>query len=203
MGFHLKDLLPSHQTELLLSFDEFVETWGELIEATHAAIMSDEEMAPSFDLDGEGFARLSVEAALILCRDAMRTWRQGRRLSDSFCDRLEAAVVEDVAVRMMGDGAASEFPALYKAQGQILSQLLPDTGRLDEDSVRRQLIAASRYAASLCSPRAEEDNVAGIECLSIHLSQAHALFAKLDANSIPDGNTLLFKKPRFIVREVF
>ena len=39
----LKDILPTHSSELLLSFDEYVDSWGELIEVGYGSIMADED----------------------------------------------------------------------------------------------------------------------------------------------------------------
>ncbi|RVU97790.1 hypothetical protein EII22_04080 [Coriobacteriales bacterium OH1046] len=201
MFARLKDCLPKHHPELLLDFDEYVETWGELIETGYGSIVADEKILPSLSLRGDAGARLFVEAALVLCYDAMRTWCKGRRVPDKARISLENAVVDEVGRRVLGEEATGEFSSLYRVRLALFSQLMPGSGKTDKDAVLHELVGAARYAASRCSSRDEERDVEGIQLLALHFVRAHALFLQLSANSIPDGNTILFKKPRFIVRE--
>ena len=197
----LKDFLPKHYSELLLSFDEYVGTWGELIEVGYGSIMADEEAFPSLGLDDSNAVQFSVEAALVLCHDAMRTWRRGRRVRESLFGNLEDAVVGRVGATITGDdGAAEEFLNLYKAHKPAFAQLMPHEGNPDDDKEIRELVMTLRYVVSRCTGKNDDGNLAGIQRFSTHLVEAHKLFKQLDRNSIPDGNTLFSKKPRFIVR---
>ncbi|HQE70377.1 MAG TPA: hypothetical protein PK071_04590 [Atopobiaceae bacterium] len=199
MAANLKGLLPRHHSELLLSFDEYVETWSELIGAGCGSIMTDEKVFSALDLDRND-ARLSVEIALALCYDAMRTWRRSRRVPDKVKVSLEAAVVAETGRRMLGEEIMHSFVSLYHAHCTVFSQLMPEEGTVDKGGELRELAGVARYVASRCSRRGEEQNIEGIQLLAVHFARTHRLFCRLNENSIPDGNTMLFKKPRFIVR---
>ena len=197
----LKDVLPTHSSELLLSFDEYVDSWGELIEVGYGSIMADEEAFPSLGLDENSAVQFSVEAALVLCHDAMRTWRRGRRVRERLFDSLEEAVVMRTGATITGDDAAAgEFLNLYKAHAPAFAQLMPHAGNPDDEKEIRELVMTLRYVVSRCTGKNDDGNLAGIQRFSTHLAEAHKLFKRLDRNSIPDGNTLFSKKPRFIVR---
>lgn len=193
--------LEGKQTELLLNFREYIDTWTSLITEYHHRGVGDDDIFGALQLDDEQALRFSMEWGTVVLTLAMRTWNQ-KRLKEDIQKKVEQAVVEQVyATIFAGDdpetlAACKEF---YKAHYDMLVQLAPGKSK-KIDELRNELIGFARYAVAQCSSRPEEENAQAIEKLSLLLISAMVPFRNLTENTIHDTTSVL-GKPRFIVRK--
>lgn len=194
--------ITTRQPELLLSFDEFVDTWVQLISEFYQRGISDDGIYLALDLDEQGAMRFPMELCTVILVLAMRTW-SAKRLHEGSRERVLEAVVGNAYRHIFAEdeetlAACMEF---YRARYAMFMEILPG-GSKNEKQLRQELIGFSRYTVSQCSARPEAENAGIIERLSILLITAAGSFERLMHGSTLDGNSAFVGKPKFIVRKL-
>lgn len=187
--------------ELLLKFDEYVETWQTLITEYYQRIISDDDIYVALQLDEENAMRFSMELGTVLLVMAMRDFKE-KKLKSAHKDAVERELVQKVYRSIFADdeetvAACEEF---YKNRFAMLGQLAPTKSETTAEKRQKNLLGFARYVVAQCSEKTELGNARVIEKLGVHLTQASGSFIRLIQNTDPDVNGLPTKnKPRFIV----
>ena len=187
--------------KLLLTFNEFADTWVKLVQEYYQRAVSNDEIYTPLELKEEGAMRFSMELGSVLLVIAMRAWRKKRIQKDGVTELVEQAVIEKTyrAIFAEDDETLSACKEFYEARYRMFDQLAPNVAK-GEKQIRSNLIGFARYVISQSSDKTEEENVAVIERLSVLLIAAAASFKRLTDNSTLDPNTV-FGKPKFIVQK--
>ncbi|HWP22249.1 MAG TPA: hypothetical protein VN417_05830 [Candidatus Cryosericum sp.] len=187
--------------KLLLNFNEYADTWVKLVQEYYQRSVSNNQIYAALELNDEGAMRFTMEFVSVLLIIAMRAWGTKRFNKDETRSLVEDAVVEK-AYRVIfaeDEETLSACKEFYAARYQMLNQLAPNNAK-SEKAIRANLIGFARYVVSQCSDRAEEENAAVIEHMSVLLIAAAGSFKRLTDNSTIDPNTV-FGKPKFIVQK--
>lgn len=187
--------------KLLLNFNEYADTWVKLVEEYYQRGVSNNQIYAALELNDESAMRFTMEFVSVLMIIAMRAWGTKRFNKDETRTLVEDAVVEKAYRVIFAEDeetltACKEF---YAARYQMFNQLAPNNAK-SEKAIRANLIGFARYVVSQCSERAEEENAAVIEHMSVLLIAAAGSFKRLTDNSTIDPNTV-FGKPKFIVQK--
>ncbi|MEA4932619.1 MAG: hypothetical protein VB071_03400 [Lawsonibacter sp.] len=194
--------LPVKSPELLLKCEEYVDTWDSLIQAFYRRIISDDAVYAALHLDENGNMRFSMELGTVLLVMAMRAWNR-KKLREDIRKKVEANITHVVCTGLFAaDGETLQACLdLYAARYRLLGELSPLDAAKNADQRRAQIIGFARFTVAQCSDREEKQNAAVIEKLSVHLIAATETFLRLTDNTTLDGNSLLGKKFRFIVKK--
>lgn len=187
--------------KLLLNFNEYADTWVKLVEEYYQRGVSNDQIFAALELNDESAMRFTMEFVSVLLIIAMRAWGTKRFNKDETRTLVEDAVVEK-AYRVIfaeDEETLSACKEFYTARYQMFNQLAPNNAK-SEKAIRANLIGFARYVVSQCSARAEEENAAVIEHMSVLLIAAAGSFKRLTDNSTIDPNTV-FGKPKFIVQK--
>lgn len=192
--------LPVRSMELLLKYEEYVDTWTGIIRAFYERIISDDAVFSALGPDREHAARFSMELSTVLLVMAMRAWK-GREFKPEAQQKVEGSVVRGVYRELLAqdEETLSACCDFYMDRSQMFRELAPLSAAKDEQALRTQMIGFARYAAAQSSQRTEKENAGAIEALSVHLLEAQGAFARLTKNTTLDGNSLFGKNMRFIV----
>ncbi|MEA5047307.1 MAG: hypothetical protein VB034_01735 [Eubacteriales bacterium] len=187
--------------KLLLNFEEYTDTWVKLVKEYYQRGVSNDDIYLALQLHEEGAMRFSMELGSVLLVIAMRAWGTKRFQKDETRKLVEDTVVEKTYREIFAENeeTLSACKDFYAARFQLFSQLAPNNAK-NEKQIRTNLIGFARYVVSQCSERAEEENAAIIEHLSVLLIAAAGSFKRLTDNSTIDPNTV-FGKPKFIVQK--
>jgi len=205
------------QPQLLLKFDEYVDTWVAIINHFYEIGVSDDVIFGVAGSDDEAQSRLAMLLETQICSLAMRIWNGGTT-SAKAKERVRAEVVTgsyQVALGLEGD-ALTKAVEYYENTDALFGEALErsglgkskDKGERDrpaagegetDDALQRQMLATARFVISKSTGEKERDHPEAMERLGLLLLDAGVAFEKLTSHSVADGNTVLFKEPRFIV----
>lgn len=187
--------------KLLLNFGEYADTWVKLVQEYYQRCVSNDQIYAALELNDESAMRFTMEFVSVLLIIAMRSWGTKRFNKDETKKLVEDAVVEKTyrVIFAEDEETLSACKEFYAARYQMFDQLAPNSAK-SEKAIRANLIGFARYVVSQCSERAEEENAAVIEHMSVLLIAAAGSFKRLTDNSTIDPNTV-FGKPRFIVQK--
>lgn len=192
--------IKTRQPELLVSFNEYVDTWVQLIQEYYNRGVSSDDIFVALQLDEEKSIQFSMELCTVLLILATRTWN-AKRLKEGSKELVASAMVENTykALFSVDEEALAVCQNFYQSKYAAFAQLLPEA--TSEKEIRNQLIGFSRYIVSQCSQRPEEENAGIIEHLSILLIAAAASFKRFTQNTTLDGNSAFIGTPKFLVKK--
>ena len=196
--------LPRHRVELVLSYNEYIDCWSQLIvEAYRSSCLS--LVRRYAYLEGSiDSSQLPAEMFAALIALAEETWTAKPRISYKLKEQVKDDVIDACVSGLSGEESLSElimsrimvFGDLRKRASQ------EDASRSTEVDARRE---AMKYCAMLSrfSLDASGLDSDSIERLNAPLAEVYInawqSFVVLTNSSIVDGNTLFSARPRFIV----
>ena len=201
------------QPQLLLKFDEYVGTWIAMIRHFYEIGISDDVIFGVAGSDERAQNRLAMLLGTQICSLAMRVW-SGGMTSAKAKECVRAEVVAGSCQAMFGLEGDSLKGAIeyYENTDMLFGEALERFGLgkskskkptvetvVVDDALQRQMLAAARFVISKSTGGKERDFPRAMEQLGLLLLDAGVAFEKLTSHSIADGNTMLFKEPRFIV----
>ena len=205
--------IEERQPQLLLKFDEYVDTWVAMIRHFYETGISDNVIFGVAGSDERAQNRLAMLLGTQVCSLAMRIW-SGSMTSAKAKECVRAEVVAGSYQAMFGleGNALKGAIEYYENADALFGEALERSGLgksksrkpavevvAVEDALQRQMLAAARFVISKSTDGKEGDFPRAMERLGFLLLDAGVAFEKLTSHSIADGNTMLFKEPRFIV----
>lgn len=190
--------LKEMQPRLQLSFEEFTDTWGTLIEeyCQRGIHLGAESNQPS--LSDEELVHFNAELTAILLFIAVEIWNSRKRISSEIRQKSTESIAEKLYRRLYGQ-AAAEVRQVYEARRELFSQICHNVSNANPQKRQTELIGFARYLTAQVSDCPEQENLPFIQQLSILFMEAAATFFQLAENSYPDLQG--FGKTKFIVQK--
>ena len=205
----VKDHLPKHHTEILMKYDEYIEAWAELVDNFYNKACSIQEVQAVLNSGGDSAIKLSSALLVMLLVDGLRAWNIKKRLRAKVRGSVEEAIVRASAHRIFA--ANAEFHAddsvefidaivdVYHSLADTFTQAFPLRTNDEQKDVIVRCVALASYVTDSCFDKQDSQYESLTQAIGIVLVEADSVFARLGAATTVDGNTMLFKHPRFIV----
>lgn len=193
--------IKGREPELLLTFQEYTDTWQAIIQDFHHRAISSDEIFGVLDGSDKDAVHLSMELYTLFLIIAMRAWN-AKKMKEDAKERVEQAVVNKVYSLAVGsEGEALEAcKALYTQRYGNFVKAAP--GNSDKaESIRKEHLAFARYTIAQCSDKTEDENENAIRALYELTMAAEKVMNNLSANSVMDSTSMISKYPRFLVRK--
>ena len=201
------DHLPKHHSELLLKYDEYIDTWAELVEGLYEGTCGREKVRAELEKGGENASTLSTAIILALLVDGIRAWKAKPRLRVKLVCDVEDSIAEASFKRLLGgeDGQGLDSASVaglldvYHNVADTIRQAFPLSNKEQQKDVYARCAALAAYVADRCYTKQDAAYEPLAQELAIAFAEADQVFAKLALSTTVDGNTIFFKRPRFIV----
>lgn len=195
----IREFLPKHHSELLLKYDEFVDAWLEVLEASHRELCNSDVVRDAVGEDDGLAAHFLATSRIVLLVVAMRAWRLKPRMREKVRGKVEASVVSAFLGSMPGGGLdVEEAWDVYRANLDFFDRMLQDA-KQDEQGTYAQCALLAKYLTDACFKTDPHSCDEVLQQLAISLAACSAACERLALSSIVDGNTMFSAKPRFIV----
>lgn len=200
----LKDVAPEppkHYTEILLSYDEYIDCWTELETSIHQKACDTIAAKGAFPTVSEKAAAFSADVMLCVAILATRAWRERSRIPEKLLYKVEYSISHSAFVQFAGsnDELAESLQASYSSLDEALRDSFPISQVEKEEDVYKRCAVMAHY----CFEHGEQEQ-RGEEleqALAVVFVEGDTVFKRLSLTSIPDGNTIAFPKPHFIVQK--
>lgn len=200
----IKELLPKHHPELLLSYDEYIDTWTQLIESTYTQAMSSEHIAAVLKSNDKASSKFSSASLFTVVVLAVSSWDSIPRVKLDLRVEVANSIADTALSTLAGDAEnIEELKTLYSAYLKQFREAVAGVDSKKLDPIKQCAVMA-RYCVAQGLGENSVDTQEGLAItqeLTLAFAQAMGMFNRLVASSVPDGNTLLLRHPRFIVMQ--
>lgn len=197
-----KDFLPQppkHHAELLLSYDEYVDSWAELVEGVHQ--LACDRIASQRPLaEDEGSIAIMANVMVSTVALATRAWNISKpRLRKEVRQSVDVSIARTSFEHFVGD----EKPAVdallerYDSFEREVRSLFPYSENETQETLYKRCSIMARYSIDQSLGDGGNDEL--VQQLAVSFVEADSLFKRLALSSMPDGNTMFLSHPRFIV----
>ena len=198
-------MLKSKSLTLLLNTKEYIEAWEAIIEDFYKRIISDDAIYLPLELEGEKAYQFSFELATVLLVIVLRCIKPSG-LYKGAKEKVEELVVEEVYKNLIGnsqetiDMGKKYYQKQYAMFDELIHQDAKDK-RQQTQQMHTEFTGYARYLISTVTSKPEHQYKDVIKNISVYLIEEGTVFAKLVNNTAVDGNSIVFKNYKFLVKQ--
>lgn len=198
-GFHAPKQL------LQLTFDEYLDTWMQLLNTFYQEGISDEAIVNDLHLNEDAVQRFSVEFSTLLVVQAVRIWKRRTKIRTKAREQVAEAIPRQFFEGITGGNAASLSACLsyYENRYELFDELCRSLKCDKDERLKFESAGIARALVSQISDADEETNQKVIERIALRFSDACSVFDRLVTNTVLDSARMMMfsKTPGFLVQQ--